>query len=249
MKIAAVVTHFNQYELLKECLASLAMQVRLPDQIIIVDDNSSSLVLLSEVQDLVPGQVTLIQNSTNHGGPAIPRNQGVNACSCSHLVFVDADDILFPQAIQAMQSVWLDYPSSIAYGDQISYGSTQRKPKYQSALRLSSRNQKENLFKNMLNHGNQIFFSGSGGPTELFQDFPFDQNQQWEDYDLWLRLAQNGQQFTHTRHLHTLYRIQNGSRSGSRQARHAGCRGIKEKHLLGQPIWSLPLWYWKQRYL
>jgi GT2 family glycosyltransferase len=249
MKIAAVVTHFNQNDLLIECLTSLAMQVRLPDQIIIVDDNSSSPILLSEAEDLFPRQVTLIQNSTNHGGPAIPRNQGISACSCSHLVFVDADDMLFPQAIQAMQSVWLEHPSSIAYGDQFSYGTAKRKPIYQSALRRAPRNQEKNLYKQMLKHGNQIFFSGSGGPTALFQDFHFDQNQQWEDYDLWLRLAKNGQQFTHTRHLHTLYRIQNGSRSGSRQARHAGCRGIKEKHLSSQPIWSLPLWYWRQRYL
>ena len=251
ISIAVVVCHYEQPEELKQCLRSIACQHRAADQVLVVDDASDLPPKQSELEALCSSPVSLLLNQQNHGGPAIPRNQGVQACHCSHLVFLDADDILMPNALQSMESAWKHNPSAIAYGDQICWGTTIQRPFFQHAAELAQKwdiNPRK-VYEKLLMGGNPIGLSGSGGPAALLASHPFDPQQRWEDYDLWLRLAQSGTAFKHTGKTHTLYRLQQGSRSGSRQARHQGCQGIKQKHLNSRAFWCWPRWYWKQRFL
>jgi glycosyltransferase involved in cell wall biosynthesis len=251
ISIAVIICHYEQFEELSQALRSVACQLRTADQIVVVDDGSPHPPKQADLEKFCSTPVTLLLNQHNHGGPAIPRNQAIQACHCSHLAFLDADDILLPHTLGALESVWTSHPSAIAYGDQICWGPEIKRPFLQHALRSSvdRLTGSRELYDQLLMGGNRLFLSGSGGPTELFASHPFDPQQRWEDYDVWLRLAHSGQQFQHSKRVHTLYRLQHGSRSGSRRARHQGCEGIHRNHLQNRAWWSWPLWYWKQRVL
>jgi glycosyltransferase involved in cell wall biosynthesis len=249
--IAVVISHYQQHHELIQALKSIACQTRTVDQVIIVDDGSDRAPEQRELEETCNVPISLLLNSRNSGGPALPRNQGISACKCTHLLLLDTDDVLLPHAVQSLESVWNRDSQVIAYGDQISWGPTLNKPFLQKSIPSPSRETcASGRFHNQLLMGtSRVFLSGSGGPTEIFQSHRFDPNQRWEDYDLWLRLADKQFKFQHTGQIHTLYRLQAGSRSGSRAARHQGCIGIQQKHFNNRPPWSWPLWFWKQRYL
>jgi glycosyltransferase involved in cell wall biosynthesis len=249
--IAVVISHYQQHNQLIQALKSVACQTRTVDQVIVVDDASEKAPERRELEEACNRPISFLLNSRNSGGPGIPRNQGVSACKCSHLLFLDADDVLLPRAVEALESVWSRDSAVIAYGDQISWGPGLDKPFLQKSI--PSRSPEEcqlwEFHDQLLMSTRRVFLSGSGGATEIFRRHCFDPEQRWEDYDLWLRLAQKHFRFQHTGEIHTLYRLQVGSRSGSREARHQGCIGIREKHFKNIPPWNWPLWYWKQRYL
>lgn len=81
-KITVVIPHLNQPQMLERCLASLADNTRQPDEIIVVDNGSSTL-------PQVPKNVTLLQEKTPGPGPA--RNLGVAHAKGNVLAFIDAD--------------------------------------------------------------------------------------------------------------------------------------------------------------
>jgi len=249
--ICVVITHFNQRQFLDTCIRSLAAQVRLPDEIIIVDDCSSNPPSYSELADLVNAPLLLISSRENSGGPAFPRNLGIAASTSSHAVFLDCDDILMPYTLKVMELVWENNPYAIAYGDQISWDPLHNKLSLQYARRFNRLN-KLNInytYQEFLACGNQIFLSGTGGPVQIFLLNTFDELQRWEDYDLWLRLACFGYAFEHTNYTHSLYRLSQASRSGTRAARHQGCKDIKRKYFAQDPPWKWPFWYWRQRFI
>ena len=252
LTISVIISHYQQNQLLGQCLRSLACQLRTADEVIVLDDGSRNPPTIDELRQHLPLKaLRLIVNKTNSGGPAIPRNQGVQICTSSHAVFVDADDILLPHALLALSAIWVTKPMTIAYGDQICWGPKHRRPFLQLAMQTPAIDKacQSALYEQLLMRGNGLFLSGTGGATTHFKQHPFDPEQHWEDYDLWLRLAEAGLEFQHTGHIHTLYRLNAGSRSGSRAARHRGCQGIQSQHFKHRPCWRWPLWFWKQRYL
>ena len=72
MRISVVIPHLNQPEMLVRCLASLRQSVRRPDEVIVVDNGSTTLP--AEICASFPG-VTLLQEPEPGPGPA--RNLGV----------------------------------------------------------------------------------------------------------------------------------------------------------------------------
>lgn len=248
---AVIICHYQQANDLRVSLKSVACQVQPADQVIVVDDGSAVPPDYTNLTSECDGSILLLTNKSNSGGPAIPRNEAVLACQCTHVVFLDAGDVLLPHTLKVMSQMWIDEPIDILYGDQVAWGDEIKIPFLQKAGRFEYRttNTDNHIYEQMLMNGNQIFFSGSGGPREAFQSHPFNPNQRWEDFDLWLRLAKAGLPFKHTGSIHTFYRIQRGSRSGSRGARILGSKGIKFAHFQKCPFWRWPLWYWKQRFL
>jgi len=248
---AIIICHYQQAIDLRVSLNSVASQLQPADQIIVVDDGSAVPPDYANLTRECDASILLLTKETNSGGPAIPRNEAILACDCSHVVFLDAGDVLLPHTLKVMSEIWIDEPIGLLYGDQVAWGDEIKIPFLQKAGRFEHRttNAENHVYEQMLINGNQIFFSGSGGPREAFQTHPFDPTQHWEDFDLWLRLAKAGLPFKHTGSIHTFYRIQRGSRSGSRSARIQGCQGIKHAHFQKRPVWRWPLWYWKQRFL
>ncbi len=118
-KISVIIPVFNHAEALADCLRSLELQTFREFEIIIVDDGSEravsipSSVISSAVEKSLPGRdpstslrfarddIQLIRFEKNRGAPAA-RNEGFRRSKGEYLVFLDADAVLRPDALEKM---------------------------------------------------------------------------------------------------------------------------------------------------
>ena len=93
--VAVVVPVYNGEDHLADALDSVLEQTMAPEEIIVVDDGSTDRS--AEVAAAVP-DVRVIRQSNAGPGPA--RRRGVQESSADVLVFLDADDVLLPTALE-----------------------------------------------------------------------------------------------------------------------------------------------------
>lgn len=88
---AVVIPFYNQKEPLKSCLESVAFQERLPDEVVIIDDNSAC-----DISDLVERYSDRFEikyhKLSKNSGPSVARNVGVDIANSDFILFLDADD-------------------------------------------------------------------------------------------------------------------------------------------------------------
>ena len=92
MRLAVLVTYYNEGPLLRECLDSLLAQDGAPDEVIVYDDASS------ERPDAflpVGARVRVIRAERNEG-PAAGRNRLLREATSDYVHFQDADDLFHP---------------------------------------------------------------------------------------------------------------------------------------------------------
>lgn len=92
MRIAVLITYYNEASLLTECLESLKDAMCLPDEIVVYDDAS---VVPPEPYIPRGPSVRVIKGRENRG-PAYGRNMLLEACNCEYVHFHDADDLFAP---------------------------------------------------------------------------------------------------------------------------------------------------------
>lgn len=100
--ISLVVSSYNQIDLLKVCLRSIAAQSRPFDEVIVVDDAStdgSQRYLEDWVQERPEHR---LMKSAVNGGLSATRNQGMAAASMDYVAFIDGDDWFEPSACESM---------------------------------------------------------------------------------------------------------------------------------------------------
>src|ERR1700683_5783441 len=94
--VAVIIPTFNHAHFLVDAITSVLEQTRQADEIIVVDDGSidDPATVVAQFQ-----RVRLIRQDNR--GLSAARNTGLRGCKTSHVVFLDADDRLFPTALQA----------------------------------------------------------------------------------------------------------------------------------------------------
>jgi CDP-glycerol glycerophosphotransferase len=103
-RISVVVPFYNNADLLGDCLASIAAQTFADLQVVMVDDGSTDgSAAVATAQAAADPRFTLI--SVANGGPGSARNHGVAAATGEFLAFVDADDLLPPDAYATLLPV------------------------------------------------------------------------------------------------------------------------------------------------
>jgi glycosyltransferase involved in cell wall biosynthesis len=103
--ISIVIPTHNRHEDLLRALKSIYTQSAYPEEIIVVDDGS--LIPVSEkIFDDAPViiETALIRNDMPKG-PASTRNVGILAAKETWIVFLDDDDIFYPDKIEKIKSV------------------------------------------------------------------------------------------------------------------------------------------------
>jgi len=115
--IEAVITSYNQGDMILEAVWSLCTQTLLPKKIIIVDDGSKdehSIHVLNAIEkdsDLpIPVTIQYQQN----GGVSSARNAGIRKTQASMVLVLDGDDKLEPAYIEQVSRLLCDNPSMIA---------------------------------------------------------------------------------------------------------------------------------------
>ena len=122
LRIAVVIPHLNQPEMLARCLASLAGGHRRADEIIVVDNGSATL---PTAVCATHAGVQLLHEPTPGPGPA--RNRGVAAATADLLAFIDADCLAAPDWLTAAEAAMTDSTATILGGDvRIAYADPAR---------------------------------------------------------------------------------------------------------------------------
>lgn len=110
--VAVIVPAYNAEATIAACLAALAKIVQNHDELIVFDDGSTDAT--REIAEAAGARVV------GHGGPprgpAFGRNAGAQAATSAYLLFVDADVILAPDALDLLVAEALDTGAVAAFG-------------------------------------------------------------------------------------------------------------------------------------
>jgi glycosyltransferase involved in cell wall biosynthesis len=110
--VAVIIPCFNQAHFLADALKSVLRQTRQADEIIVIDDGSSDdpAAVVAQFKD-----VRLIRQENR--GLSGARNRGLQSCTSSYVLFLDADDKLLPKAIEAGLACYSRHPDcAFVYG-------------------------------------------------------------------------------------------------------------------------------------
>lgn len=112
MKISVIVPCYNAGVYLAQTIGSVLDQSRRPHEIIIVDDGSTddSLTIARRFQT-VCGRVRV--HSERSGSQARTNNLGASLANGDALMFLDADDLLAPDALESLATGLADRPGGI----------------------------------------------------------------------------------------------------------------------------------------
>ncbi|HEY2596255.1 MAG TPA: glycosyltransferase, partial [Chloroflexota bacterium] len=112
VSVAVVIPTFNHAHFLGEALASVAAQTTPAAEVIVVDDGSTDDP--GAVVDRFAGVQLICQPN---GGLSAARNTGLRAAHSEAVVFIDADDLLTPSAIEAGLACLARHPgAAFVYG-------------------------------------------------------------------------------------------------------------------------------------
>lgn len=98
MKISVVIPAYNAASWLERCVASVRAQTLRPIEIVVVDDGSTDAT--AEIGRGLGPDVAYVRRE--NGGLAAARNTGTAHTTGDWLLFLDADDILYPHALQIL---------------------------------------------------------------------------------------------------------------------------------------------------
>jgi len=129
MKISVVIPCYNSAQWICGAVESVLAQTRPADEIIVVDDGSTDdpASALRHFGD----KVRLVQRP--NGGLSAARNTGVIAATGDHFLFLDADDRLFPDALEKLSA------QAVATGAGVIYGFAVQRREDPTETRLNSR--------------------------------------------------------------------------------------------------------------
>ncbi|WP_225607726.1 MULTISPECIES: glycosyltransferase family 2 protein [unclassified Pseudomonas] len=109
--LSVIIPAYNYARLLPRALASVMSQADLRVELIVVDDGSSddTPALLREAQTLYGPSLIVLQQA--NAGAASARNHGLRTCRGRHVLFLDADDELLPNAVATVLDILAARPS------------------------------------------------------------------------------------------------------------------------------------------
>ena len=175
--VSVVIPHFNCYDLLAQCLASLTRQTYNAIEVIVVDDGSTESgrteAIVGAYKPLL--MPTFVAMGQNEGAPAA-RNRGAKYASGEYLLFLDADCVMYPNAFRIFMDTLMDNPAaSWAYGG-FRWGAEIIHPAKWNADKLMGRN-----------------FCSTMSMMRA-ADFPgWDENlKRHQDWDMWLTMLAEG---------------------------------------------------------
>lgn len=96
--VSIITPCYNGERYLRETLESVLAQTYQPIESIVIDDGSTDGS--AAIAESFGPPVTLIRQQNQ--GESVARNQGIAIATGSHLLFLDADDLLHPEAVERM---------------------------------------------------------------------------------------------------------------------------------------------------
>src|SRR5262245_21627849 len=108
--VSVIIPCYNGAAFLRETVQSAVAQTHVPLEVIVVDDGSTDDS--AAIADSFGPPVRVIRQKNQ--GESVARNQGVAASSGEYLMFLDADDLLAPNALATLIDAVRDVPQGVA---------------------------------------------------------------------------------------------------------------------------------------
>ena len=218
-EISVIIPAYNAADTIADTIASVQAQTHIDWEMICVDDESTDQT--SEVLEaLMAHEPRLTVVRVPHGGPGAGRNHGLREARADRVVFLDADDLLAPETLEQML-----YASQRAGAQAIIAPGWEYLDQQGQPLHVRRFPSFAGEPFDLLLRGNRLL-SVALIPKHLLGHEPFDATlPAVEDWDLWLRLADEGARFVALPRVLVGYRLQRSSRSHRIQRRfNAGCQ-------------------------
>jgi glycosyltransferase involved in cell wall biosynthesis len=217
-QIAVVIPCHDDGPMLEEAVASVREQ-DVPAEIIVVDDGSTDPATLAALERVAASGARVLRQA--NGGPGPARMAGLRATEAEYALPLDADDRLMPGALRLLRAALDRHPRAVAaWGSARHFGGldfVQRslptldpwQLTYRNHLPLSALYRREVV----LRHGGWQLPGG------------------YEDWDLWLTLAESGLEGVGIPAITGAYRVRPGSRVSRSSRRHGErCATLRERH-------------------
>jgi glycosyltransferase involved in cell wall biosynthesis len=191
---SVVIPTYNRADKLKVTLQSVIVQSFTDFEILVVDDGSTdhTKAVIDTFQDDRINYFWM----RNSGGPATPRNYGIDMAQGDWVCFLDADDIWYSDKLKLVYEVISNESSMhIICHNEIMHDIRSNK---KSLLKYGP--YQDDFYRIMLKSGNRLSTSATV-VNRIFlnqHNLRFNQSPHYvivEDYDLWLRIAHNGGKF------------------------------------------------------
>lgn len=112
MTISVIIPAYNAAKWLPAAVESVLAQTRPADELIVVDDGSTDDT--ADVCQALAGKIRYLRRE--NGGLAAARNTGIAASSGEWLLFLDADDTLYPHALASLAKAAKNSDAGVVYG-------------------------------------------------------------------------------------------------------------------------------------
>jgi glycosyltransferase involved in cell wall biosynthesis len=116
-RVSVLIPCYNQARFLGDAISSVLTQSYRPLEVIVVDDGST------DAPDSVAASFGVRCIRQRNQGPAAARNAGLAAAAGDFIVYLDADNILFPHSVEAGLHAFEDYPGCmLVFGRDLRLG-------------------------------------------------------------------------------------------------------------------------------
>lgn len=212
-RVSIVIPAYNMAPYIGETLDSVLAQRFSDYEVIVVDDGSTD----DTAQVLAPFMTRIIYIKQENRGLSAARNVGMQRARGEYISLLDADDLLLPEYLAKMVALLeADERTDVVYPNAVLFGLPRWEGRlfqdvYPSTMPVT--------LEKLLARECTVFVSALFRRALLDQVGMFDEQIRWggEDFDLWLRMAQQGCQFAFTTEPLVRYRKRDDSLSSSEE--------------------------------
>ena len=189
-----VIPTYNRAECLRSTLKSVLNQTFADFEILVMDDGSTDHTR-ELVESFADGRI-IYSWAKNSGGPATPRNRGIDAATAEWICFLDADDIWYPEKLEETNKAISNNSSidAVCNDEWLVFNDCDKKKRLVYGPFVPA------FYRTMLIEGNQCSTSAMSVKRSFLNkhNLRFNINANYvivEDFDLWLRMAEAGANF------------------------------------------------------
>ncbi len=236
MKISVIIPTYNRKDFLIAALDSVFAQTLPAHEVVVIDDGSTD----GTGEALAKYPHRLLYHYKENGGQNRARNVGQKLASGDSFLFLDSDDLLFPDALAKLSAALMQYPEApLAYGRAqiIDRAGNVTNPLWKPA----NESEQDYLWESLMS----VNFIRSTGVALIHRSVldavgEWDEGLKIEDWDLWLRLAEPpGTRFVRVPDPVLQYRIHGDNSSQDEIIMYNGGRQLflkhRDRHAPGSP--------------